>query len=260
MEKLMMKKLATICLAVLGIAINAEAKLLSYYGFEGNGNDTAADYGINSGTSTDNANVNGSMSYTEGQVGQAANFSSGRFFVNNSSDTNLKVSDSFTMEMWINPSSLPQWQRLVVQQNPTQWWSYHFAIEGSQIQLGLGTTTGHLGMAGGTVVAGQWQHIAATCDGTTASIYLNGVVVGAMSVAGRVESNTSASMGIGYSAVDGWHPYLGLMDELAIWDEALTTDTLLSHYNAGSVGYVPEPATICMLGLGGLLLRRRKSA
>ncbi len=258
----MKTKVLTMCVAMLlGIAINAEAGLVSYYGFEGNGNDTAADYGINSGTSTDNANVYGTMSYTSGQVGQAANFSGGRFYVNNSADINLKIPDTFTMEAWINPSHVSGWQRLVLQQNNTQWWSYHFALEGSQLQLGVGTTTGHIGVSGGTVVANQWQHVAATCDGVNTRIYINGSVVGTISIAGRVENSTTASMGIGYSAIDNYGFYTGLMDELAIWDEALSTETLSSHYGAGTDGYIPEPATICLLGLGGLgLLRRRKRA
>ena len=49
----------------------------------------------------------------------------------------------------------------------------------------------------------------------------------------------------------GWDGFDGYMDGLEI---------TLTNGNVGQVNFVPEPATICILGLGGLLLRRKRKA
>jgi len=48
-----------------------------------------------------------------------------------------------------------------------------------------------------------------------------------------------------------WDFYDGLVDDFRIYDEALSQTDIQSIM-------VPEPVTLCLLGLGGLLLRRRR--
>ena len=46
----------------------------------------------------------------------------------------------------------------------------------------------------------------------------------------------------------------GAFDEFTIWSGCLTGSEVSAMYNA----VVPEPATMTILAIGGLLLRRRK--
>ena len=47
----------------------------------------------------------------------------------------------------------------------------------------------------------------------------------------------------------------GLLDDIAIWDEVLSDQAIIDLANGGAV---PEPGSLALLGLGGLLIARRR--
>lgn len=118
-------------------------------------------------------------------------------------------------------------------------------------------------------------------DGTDDGIvrgYLNGELIDAITGAGnlRAHGNNTAAMGIfenvryadGATQGDGAN-VAGYLDELALYniklddpndDDDLSDSRVLVHYNAGvgAADVIPEPATLSLLGLGGLLALRRR--
>jgi hypothetical protein len=111
---------------------------------------------------------------------------------------------------------------------------------------------------------GSWHHYAVTfdynsvSDETTAAIYMDKNLKGTHVFAGQITPNTAdiwktILLGAGGNDYFYFNGYEGLMDEVAIYDYALTPAQITAHYNE-----LPEPTTIALLGLGGLLLRRRK--
>ncbi len=89
---------------------------------------------------------------------------------------------------------------------------------------------GGFNLAGGTLTDDEWTHIGLTWDGSTWKSYKNGVEVTTYSGgAGGFQANaTSLYMGQGY---DGY--WSGAMDEIRVYNDDLSSSTMLGHYNTG---------------------------
>jgi hypothetical protein len=89
---------------------------------------------------------------------------------------------------------------------------------------------------------GQWCHVAGTYDGSALKDYVNGQLSGRISYAGN--PSTSYSMGqpqtfqIGQRLPnpESLYPFKGLIDEVSIYNRALTDYEVSSIYNAGPKG------------------------
>src|SRR3989338_305175 len=85
----------------------------------------------------------------------------------------------------------------------------------------------------------NWVHVAGTYDGTTVSIYVNGVLKGSGTLGGGyTPTSTLLTMGkaswgnIGYNA--------GLLDDVQLFNRALSASEIQAIYNAGSAGMCKE--------------------
>ena len=91
----------------------------------------------------------------------------------------------------------------------------------------------------GTVssMVGKWVHVTCVFDASvgdsgygTQLIYTNGVLAGSHEMEGPYENNPSGTFNIAD------RDYSGLLDELAVYDTALSSATILAHYQAGTNG------------------------
>lgn len=71
------------------------------------------------------------------------------------------------------------------------------------------------------VVAGAWRHVAATWDGTTKRLYVDGALVGAIA---ETVLDSTAPLGVGADLDNAAniHPWNGALDELQFYGRALT--------------------------------------
>jgi len=108
---------------------------------------------------------------------------------------------------------------------------------------GNGSTRNGVGTPANSLPVGLWHHCVATYDGTTALLYVDGVLL----------LNTTALSGANTEAIDTWSPltigdglwqgsgtgptrsYTGLLDEVAIYTNILSGSQVSAHYAAGTV-------------------------
>lgn len=172
-------------------------------------------------------------------------------------NTVLPQYSSFTMEGWIYPKAY-QWSTLIGFGGNTTY-------GGNNIDLGMDNNghpiarvytedTGGGAHAGTEVIPlNQWTHLALTfTSGGNATLYINGNVSTSWTQ-GHWVPGGGLPTGIIGDGFDYGNLY-GLIDDVRVSDTVLDPSQFDLH---GSLS-VPEPASLSLLGLGGLLLIRRK--
>ncbi|WP_394845429.1 LamG domain-containing protein [Pendulispora brunnea] len=83
-----------------------------------------------------------------------------------------------------------------------------------------------------TSVSTKFAHVVATFDGMRGRIFYNGVEAASASF-GLSILGTGATLSFGANS-GGDHAFKGSLDEIAIYDRALTADRIQAHYNAAN--------------------------
>jgi hypothetical protein len=215
--------------------------LVSWWRGENNGND---DTGANQGL------VQSGVSFAPGKVGQA-------FVLNGTPNSYVEIQTTNGLNFTGNtPMSVEFWAYRTGIFSVSA--NLHFlgkrapGCGGFQYQVASDPQTGGIqfGASGGSAGTGvvmplnAWVHVAGTYDGTTFRIYTNGVLGG--SFVGSLGPQNSARLRLGNSSGE-CEPFIGLLDEVAMYNRALSGGEILSIFNAGSAGKcdpVPQPPLI----------------
>jgi len=128
---------------------------------------------------------------------------------------------------------------------------YHASVK---VNSGCQTALGWAGanIPDGAIADSSWYHIAMTYDGTTFSLYKNGVLDTAVAVSGPIDSCIGGGLRFGYDHLR-WAPIStgnsmnGLIDDIGIWNRALSAQeiTQLNFASASDCGYGKLGVNVC---------------
>jgi hypothetical protein len=147
-------------------------------------------------------------------------------------DSLLNLSAGMTLEAWVYPSAANAGGTVIAKAISPAIITYRLGLNASSrivFDVFNATGTPFVNLNSLSVVpAGTWTHIAATYDGTTAAVYVNGAQDNFGFAFGIVRISSLSPLVIG--GILGVDPYAGLIDEVRIWDHARSAVELFAAY------------------------------
>ena len=225
-------------------AVAAPSGLVSWW----TANNTAADaMGLNDATLSN-------VTYATGEVGKAFSFNGTNGWAALGDPSSLAFTSSLSIEGWIKVNAFsssggvilfrgddrPGLDPYILSADPDGTLKFHVQslTTGSDLKIPLAT--------------GQLIHVAATLDDATGSmsLYVNGVLAAQTVTTARpfgpLDPTQQPGVGIGNSNAPSNYnvPFNGLIDELSVYNRALTPGEVFGIYKAGSSGKVISPIAV----------------
>jgi len=140
-----------------------------------------------------------------------------------------------TVSFWMkaNAADPSPWLRAINKDNGG---SYGFEVQrngdGATATFRIDTATNNQGIAIGSIWNGAWNHIICSLDNGKANVWLNGVrTVNNATYFHADGFDNTANFIMGRSFQEAAREYDGLMDDVALWDTALSNGMALALYN-----------------------------
>jgi glucose/arabinose dehydrogenase len=207
--------------------------LVGAWGFNEGSGTTAVDASGNGNI----ANTVNGPSWVAGKHGNAVSLDGVDDYLTVLNSSSLDVAGSaLTLSAWVNPAAISHDSILVgkfwsaTMSNP--FYQYGVELDGGVVpHFYVGTGGGVTGGSAGSVPLGQWSHLAVVFNGTQAQFYLNGVLMGTSAVNASITARGNA-LRIGADA-NTQQFFKGLIDDLRIYNRALTAAEVQGDMNAG---------------------------
>ncbi|GEM_PF-3060405 len=178
-------------------------------------------------------NMDPSSSWVEGRIGKGLAFDGVDDYIKVEEGSGLDITGPLTVEVWFKPEDINSWQSLVAND---QW-----KVGGYAVRIGNKRAYFIYNIAGAqqSVITppdsitetGRWYHVVGVLDGTREHIYLNGVEVN--NEPGQTPESSAYNVVIGAGTPSGgFYQFKGVIDEVRIYNRALSADEVYEHYLA----------------------------
>jgi hypothetical protein len=196
--------------------------LVVWWKFNGNANDSSGN--------SHNGTVTGA-SLTPGQNGST----NGAYRFTAATQTIVTTVPAITNQLsasaWINPSSYPSERSTIIQGMNANSYYVSLNTDGSLQAYWANTTSpGYHSSGANTVPLNSWSHVVVVWDGQNVELYVNSLLKTRVVTGGIGPSATTLNVGAETAA----RQFLGSIDDLRIYDRALTSSEIAGLYAEGA--------------------------
>lgn len=200
------------------------AGLSSWWRAEGNTKDWV---GGNNGTPS------GGVTFAEGVVGAAFGLDGVDDYIDIGAAASIATKPASTVEAWVYPTALDGGEKQIYSEN-SGGSVYELYLTGDKACNAIWRGGSWTETCSTTSISpNHWYHVATTLGAGGARLYLNGVLENITSSALPTDQVITA---INVGRASGFYYFSGLVDELKLYNRALTATEIQGIYNAGSAG------------------------
>jgi hypothetical protein len=199
-----------------------DPNLVGYWQFNADANDSSQ-YG-NDGTLVGDAAASNSVLVLDGDGD----------YVDIPNDVTLSFDNKISISIWVRWDDISDFQTLVHGTTSGQYGqSYWLSAYNSEFMFwSVGSTVGYFDPD--VLEPGEWYHIVATYDGSTAKVYINTVQKTSFSSTGNITNENGVCLGM---TGNGYYPFWGSLDDVMIFDRVLQPWEVRQLYNESNKRY-----------------------
>ena len=164
--------------------------------------------------------------------------------------SSMSPTSGLTQEVWFNFSTIPNAAIFIgLQYGSSSNNTYALWMESSTIYGGVNTSGSfaYIGIGISNISGNKWHNLIHTYDGSAQRLYLDGVLLNSSNITGTIQydaNNTRVLVGAddngsGYNNGAGYF-HSGKINQIKIYNRALTSDEITRNYNSSKKRYFPE--------------------
>lgn len=181
----------------------------------------------------------GTPAFTSGTVGQAFDFD-GASYVSIPDAANLSITGDITIDAWVRPTANNSFMHVVSKRdNDNSNVTYEF-FRNDNGTMGFASrlsNTNTFANSTSTVPLDTWSHVAVVISGTNITFYLNGVAEAPQSYPfARPATTDVLTIGDAHGNFGDAEFWSGQLDEIELFNTALSDEDIAKIYHAGSAG------------------------
>lgn len=208
-----------------------EESLILYFSFDEVDGDTTIDHSLYG----NDGEMMGDPKLADGKFGKALQFNGESDWVEVPHDEILTVDESVTVMAWINTErhqgpAAQRWQGIVAKSNGPRSYSFYTEFPSECLHLSVG---GAGSVCNGKVALDEWQHVVAQVDDGTHRYWINGENVGDFPGKPPPPGKADTASVLVGKTHEGNREFLGLIDEVRIWNRALSEEEVIEQMESG---------------------------
>lgn len=183
----------------------------------------------------------GNVQWAQGKVDEALQFDGNGSYVRIADSPALNPTTAGTVQAWVYADALKPFAGFVHKGDKADFSDESYTLQtwsSDSLIFGINDTAGNFRYAQSSapLQTGQWYHMVGTWDSNGIKLYVNGQLSGSYNQ-GVVARVSSGGLNIGSQTVQNYNsswlnlPHQGRIDEVAVYDRALTAAEITSYYN-----------------------------